>query len=81
MNFDDFILLFLGFSNVVAAYALWGIRDKVLSLHKYVNDIIVENSLEKQDKNPVSDVEIHNDLGRRLLEIQRGRYSRLQRKG
>jgi hypothetical protein len=69
----DYLNLFIAFVNFVTMmYNFWNIKLAIASVDRVIN-----TCREKTASNPPdSGVEIHSDLGRRLLEIQRGRYSK-----
>lgn len=65
---------------VSIAYNYWTLKSIQNSVDR-VLDTFKKIHLGKQQNLEQSDVDIQSDLGRRLLEIQRGRYARLRTKG
>jgi len=69
----DYLILFITFVNFITMmYNFWNIKLAIASIDRAINTY-----KEKTASNPPdSGTEIHSDLGRRLLEIQRERYSK-----
>jgi hypothetical protein len=82
MTESQTLTLIIATINFVSiAYNYWALKSIQHSV-ECVIDIFKKNTLNKQQQTlEQSDVDIQSDLGRRLLEIQRGRYARLRTKG
>lgn len=65
---------------VSIAYNYWTLKSIQYSVDRTL-DTFKKYPMGKHQNLEQSEVDIQSDLGRRLLEIQRGRYARLRTKG
>lgn len=81
MTESQTLTLIIATINFVSiAYNYWVLKSIQHSVDRAL-DAFKKFPVGKQQNLEQSEVDIQSDLGRRLLEIQRGRYARLRTKG